>query len=85
MCTGPLCVLPCIERSPSCIGLPTGNNTFPGRELSPFYITCVQERTLAVGICRYGVYDPTLRRCTADLDPSEFLIACSLTDLMELN
>ncbi|KAL5005503.1 hypothetical protein ScPMuIL_018959 [Solemya velum] len=78
MCTGPLCVLPCIERSPSCIGLSTGNNTFPGRELSPFYITCVQERTLAVGICRYGVYDPTLRRCTADLDPNSVAQYCSI-------
>lgn len=46
-----------------------GNNTYPGRDLSPFYMTCLGERTQTVGICRFGVYDPTLRACTTELDP----------------
>ncbi|XP_061184903.1 uncharacterized protein LOC133192909 isoform X1 [Saccostrea echinata] len=68
-CEGPMCALPCDERSPSCEGMRDGNNTFIGRELSPFYITCFKERTISVGICRYGVYDPNLRICTTELDP----------------
>lgn len=68
-CNGPMCALPCEERSPSCEGMRDGNNTFIGRELSPFYISCFKERTLSVGICRYGVYDPNLRFCTTELDP----------------
>lgn len=68
-CEGPLCALPCLERSPSCVGMINGNNTYPGRDLSPFYMTCLGERTQTVGICRFGVYDPTLRACTTELDP----------------
>lgn len=68
-----MCALPCEERSPSCEGMRDGNNTFIGRELSPFYISCFKERTLSVGICRYGVYDPNLRFCTTELDPCKKL------------
>ncbi|XP_069104084.1 LOW QUALITY PROTEIN: uncharacterized protein [Argopecten irradians] len=71
LCNGPMCQLECEERSPSCVGRPDGNNTFPDRQLTSFYISCMLERTLSVGICRYGVYDPpTLRRCTTQLDPA---------------
>ncbi|KAK3095139.1 hypothetical protein FSP39_010723 [Pinctada imbricata] len=76
-CNGPMCSLPCEERSPSCVGLRDGNNTFVGRELSPFYISCLRERTLAVGICRYGVYDTTLRYCTTELDPYSVEVFCN--------
>ena len=73
-CEGPLCALPCLERSPSCVGMPNANNTYPGRDLSPFYMTCLGERTQTVGICRFGVYDPTLRACTTELDPGKLLM-----------
>lgn len=72
LCTGAMCKLSCEERSPSCEGQPNGNNTFPQRELTPFYMTCLRERTLSVGVCRYGIYDPTLRYCTTDLDECKF-------------
>ncbi|KAK3589928.1 hypothetical protein CHS0354_034946 [Potamilus streckersoni] len=75
-CTGPLCVLPCPERSPSCVGLPDGNNTFPAREMSPFYMTCLGERTVSVGICRFGVYDPTPRTCVTEFDPASIERYC---------
>ncbi|WAR27974.1 hypothetical protein MAR_013678 [Mya arenaria] len=75
-CEGPLCSLPCLERSPSCVGMPNGNNTYPGRDLSPFYMTCLGERTQTVGICRFGVYDPTLRACTTELDPISIELFC---------
>lgn len=71
-CEGEMCAIPCEERSPSCVGYPNGNNTFPGRQLTPFYMTCLLERTLSVGICKYGVYDPTKKYCTTDLDPCKF-------------
>lgn len=77
-CNGPMCALPCEERSPSCEGMRDGNNTFIGRELSPFYISCFKERTLSVGICRYGVYDPNLGFCTTELDPCKSSLIYSL-------
>ena len=46
-----------------------GNNTYPTRDLSPFYMTCLGDRTVSVGICRFGVYDPTLKSCTTELSP----------------
>jgi hypothetical protein len=46
-CEGEMCAIPCEERSPSCVGYPNGNNTFPGRQLTPFYMTCLLERTLS--------------------------------------
>lgn len=76
-CEGPLCALPCLERSPSCVGMLDGNNTYPARDLSPFYMTCLGERTQTVGICRFGVYDPTLRACTTELDPISIEEFCS--------
>ena len=70
-CEGPLCALPCLERSPSCVGMPNGNNTYPTRDLSPFYMTCLEDRTVSVGICRFGVYDPSLRSCATELSPGK--------------
>ncbi|XP_071165550.1 uncharacterized protein [Mytilus edulis] len=75
-CQGESCAIPCEERSPSCVGMADGNNTFPGRELTPFYMTCLRNRTLSVGICKYGVYDPTKKYCTTDLDPYSVQVFC---------
>jgi len=60
--------------------MPNANNTYPGRDLSPFYMTCLGERTQTVGICRFGVYDPTLRACTTELDPGK-LFMCRNTSV----
>lgn len=62
---------PCVERLPSCVGLPDGNNTFPGRANSPYYITCYLNRTILVRTCVEGIYNADTRVCMATLDPSK--------------
>lgn len=64
---------PCVDRLPSCIGLQDGNNTFPGRQNTPYYITCYLNRTILVRTCEDGVYDQTSRACMTKLDPGKTL------------
>ena len=65
LCSGtdPNCA-PCIERLPSCIGLPDGNNPVLNRTWLAEYIYCYKERTLDVRTCPSGsVFDPYRKQC----------------------
>jgi len=66
----PSCI-PCRERLPSCMGLISGNHTFPGRELSSFYIVCFRNRTEAVRSCDNGFFDPESGTCMATISAGE--------------
>lgn len=59
---------PCEQRLPRCIGLPDGNNAFPGRPFSEYYIKCFRNRTVSVEACQVSLYDQTLRTCSPTID-----------------
>ena len=59
--------IPCRERLPSCVGRPNGRNYFPGRELTENYIQCLDNRTLRVGSCAEGYYDPGRGSCRTEI------------------
>ena len=62
---------PCPERLPSCIGLPDGNNPFPTRPSSQYYVKCFQNRTVAVEVCQVSLFDPVTRECSNVIDASK--------------
>ncbi|KAK3583067.1 hypothetical protein CHS0354_004012 [Potamilus streckersoni] len=68
VCIGPHCK-PCFDNQPSCKGLHDGPNTYPGLLFTPDFIICLQERTIEIGTCNDGVFDPTRRICTPRNDP----------------
>ena len=55
-------------RFPSCKGLPDGLNPWVGREYSPFFVLCEQQRPLYHGQCDNSkgtqLFDPVKRVCT---------------------
>ncbi|XP_052252891.1 uncharacterized protein LOC127859481 isoform X4 [Dreissena polymorpha] len=57
----------CMERLPSCIGLPDGNNPIPGRYWTREYIHCYKNRTLAKESCQTGFFNPDTRQCSDDV------------------
>lgn len=63
-CYDPAGCPPCPTTKPSCVGLPNGNNSFPGR--SKEYVVCAAERTIAMEVCEYD-YDPSIRQCGQDM------------------
>ena len=65
--------LKCEARLPSCVGKTAGNHTFPGRELSPYYVVCLQDRTLAVRSCDNGYFDGTTQQCALSLTPGVYI------------
>ncbi|KAL3884669.1 hypothetical protein ACJMK2_024787, partial [Sinanodonta woodiana] len=64
ICIGPHCE-PCFDNQPSCKGLHDGPNSYPGRLFTPDFIECLHERTIDIGTCNDGVFDPTRRICTS--------------------
>lgn len=62
----------CEERFPSCQGLPDGFRPYPGKLLSPLFVKCQAERTMAVIRCVEGLFDPISLKCGATLEQGEF-------------
>ena len=56
---------PCEQRMPSCSGLPDGKNAYPNTVISHEYIVCEKGRTVEVGGCLAGYFDPLERDCVA--------------------
>nr|XP_022322146.1 uncharacterized protein LOC111123822 isoform X3 [Crassostrea virginica] len=59
---------PCLSRLPSCVGKSDGEQAFPGRLWTPWFIECYKNRTIQVGNCGRGIFDPNLGDCVAELD-----------------
>lgn len=66
-CDGHANCVPCNVRFPSCRGLPDGPNAWTGREGSPYFAVCRQQRVMASGMCEQKeavfVFDPRARMC----------------------
>lgn len=78
-CFDPMGCEPCNLTKPSCVGLPDGNNTFPGR--AGDYIICSMERTVGVESCESGMYDENTRKCGLDMCKRNSLYCCALLTL----
>ncbi|KAK3605717.1 hypothetical protein CHS0354_013514 [Potamilus streckersoni] len=65
-CRSSHCV-PCHIRYPSCIGLPDGENFWAGREWTPYYIICHDERVVFTGECstsdKTEIFNPDKKEC----------------------
>lgn len=60
----------CPERLPSCRGLPDGDQPASGYLWTDRFVTCVQNRTLAVNKCKTGaIFDPTQLNCVEQILP----------------
>ncbi|KAJ8316015.1 LOW QUALITY PROTEIN: hypothetical protein KUTeg_006029 [Tegillarca granosa] len=57
---------PCEKRHHSCVGLPDGNNPISGLNWTPYYITCLLNRTIAENKCAKGLFDPVKKSCVLD-------------------
>ncbi|XP_062572686.1 uncharacterized protein LOC134234627, partial [Saccostrea cucullata] len=68
--------LPCPSRLPSCIGHLDGERAFPGHLWTAWYIECFKNRTIRVGNCGRGVFDPIHGDCVADVDKSNINRYC---------
>ncbi|OWF42967.1 uncharacterized protein LOC110460386 [Mizuhopecten yessoensis] len=59
--------IPCYIRFPSCNELPDGMNAWNGRENTPFFVVCKNERVVYHGQCpkkdRIQLFDPKERVC----------------------
>ncbi|XP_062614312.1 uncharacterized protein LOC134276046 [Saccostrea cucullata] len=71
--------VPCAERLPSCVGLPDGNNIFPSRAHTRWYIRCYQNRTLEVTRCPPNtIFDITTYTCTSSIVGNEWEEFCKV-------
>ncbi|XP_052818505.1 uncharacterized protein LOC128244548 [Mya arenaria] len=65
-CTSAHCI-PCHVQHPTCTGLPDGMNAWVGREWSPFYVVCDEERVTLQAECKTekqtSVFHPTEKQC----------------------
>ena len=65
-CSSAHCI-PCSIRFPSCSGLPDGLNSWSGREWSPYYVMCEEERVTFQGECvadkSAKVFHPEQKQC----------------------
>ncbi|XP_041349873.1 peritrophin-1-like [Gigantopelta aegis] len=59
--------IPCNVRYPSCKGLPDGLNPWVGREVSPYFVVCNNNRTVYQGQCHqdnsYYLFDAVKKTC----------------------
>ncbi|XP_052231419.1 uncharacterized protein LOC127844910 isoform X4 [Dreissena polymorpha] len=66
-CSGASHCVPCSVRHASCSGLPDGLNAWAGREWSPYYVTCDEERVTLQMECKgdkiTSVFHPVKREC----------------------
>jgi hypothetical protein len=65
-CSSAQCI-PCNIRFPTCTGLPDGLNPWVGREWTPDYVTCEEERVILQGQCKSEkepqVFHPNEKTC----------------------
>ena len=66
-CQSSVHCIPCNVRFPSCAGLPDGMNAWQGKEWSPHYVVCHQERISQQGMCKAEkesqIFHPDKRTC----------------------
>ncbi|XP_060066238.1 uncharacterized protein LOC132546535 [Ylistrum balloti] len=58
--------IPCHLRMPSCDGYPDGPNVWSGRERSPYYVVCKNDRVVLQTRCsgaKPQLFDPVLKKC----------------------
>ena len=70
-CSGQHCT-PCTDLIPGCEDVPNGPTSYQGRLLTKFYLQCLNNKTQSIEICRDGVFDPVLGRCTREVDSRRF-------------
>lgn len=68
---GDISCRPCPERHPSCVGLSDGRNAVT--LWSNQYVVCLKNRTISVGRCPDGVFNPIERLCIQSLHPGILL------------
>lgn len=78
-CGSPHCV-PCSVRNPSCRSKKDGLNAWAGREGSPHYVVCANQRVVYSGMCDQGqgtqLFDPATKTCkvyTARSEAARFI------------
>ncbi|KAL8595975.1 hypothetical protein ACOMHN_018287 [Nucella lapillus] len=59
---------PCEERYPNCRGQSDGHRPFPTRLLTPWFIKCHRQRTMAVVRCVNSLFDPVSNQCGRNYD-----------------
>jgi len=74
-CTMAHCI-PCNIRYPSCVGLPDGMHSWAGKEWSPYYVVCEEERVTFQGQCKSEketkIFHPEQRQCIVVDDEKMF-------------
>ncbi|XP_033744419.1 uncharacterized protein LOC117330325 [Pecten maximus] len=58
--------IPCHLRMPTCDGYPDGPNVWSGRERTPFYVVCKNDRVISQNRCsgeKPQRFDPVLKKC----------------------
>jgi len=74
----------CPDRLPSCVGVPDGDVSFPGRLWKPDYVTCYKNRTvLPTKTCTSGYFHPVLHVCTQDVNKSKIYISVHLHMMLQ--
>lgn len=69
--TNQSCV-PCRERLPSCRCLPDGPNPYPHGSWTARYVTCHDNRTVAMTTCARGYFNPRTGSCREVIEPGKF-------------
>lgn len=70
----------CPKRLPSCRGLSDGIQPVPSEMWGDRYLTCLQNRTLAVTKCpRSSVFDPVLLQCRENVPFSKLYLVYQKT------
>lgn len=64
--------IPCRERFPSCNGKPDGLNAWEGKEWTPTYTVCKNERVLYTDECKGikdkpEIFDPHKKKCVEQI------------------
>ncbi|KAL4228860.1 hypothetical protein ACF0H5_011900 [Mactra antiquata] len=68
---------PCPDRLPSCVTQSDGDQVFPNKLWSEFFIHCYKNRTLGVDKCPSGaVFDPNTRKCTTKINKANIDSYC---------
>lgn len=63
---------PCEDRMPSCVGLPDGDNMYPGKPMSELYVNCSMDRTISMKKCQRGLFDQSTKQCVEDVTDSTY-------------
>ena len=76
--------IPCLDRLPSCKGLPDGDNAVPGKYWAENYLHCYMNRTLGVQKCDFGFYfHPYKKRCLEVLEKGKVFVVSVLHNVIK--